>query len=112
MAAGLLSRCVIAPDVEATIPGLLFDSSDRLYRNCGAIDFSGYFCLRSRQIVLPESDEDLVEGETFPLSDVVVTADEIIEFAQQFDPQPMQVRDGPVTGKTEGEVRSAASGEA
>ena len=35
--------------------------------------------------------EDLVEGETFPLSDVVVTADEIIEFAQQFDPQPMHV---------------------
>lgn len=35
--------------------------------------------------------EDLVEGETIELGVKTVTAEEIIEFASQFDPQPMHL---------------------
>lgn len=35
--------------------------------------------------------EDFTPGRSFPLGPITVTADEIIEFAMEFDPQPMHL---------------------
>lgn len=42
--------------------------------------------------------EDLAEGHRFDLGEKLVTADEIVEFAREFDPQPMHLDEA--AGKT------------